>query len=191
MYLIYTRNMANVIPARITLEEFAKLPPEGARHEVDAGVLITLLPAKSLHTLIALTVLEALQLYLRQFSVARALPETGYILAQDPLTIRQPDVSILRKDRIAATDADGYFQGAPDLAVEIVTPPDSARDLEIKAKQYLQAGAQQVWVLYPKARSIHVFSGASPVQILDDSQTLEGGELLPGFSVKVVDLFTI
>jgi Uma2 family endonuclease len=183
--------MATVTQTPLTQEQFAQLPGDGARHEMDAGTLITLPPAKSLHTLIALTVLEALQNYLKAFAKARALPEAGYVLSQEPLTIRQPDVSVLSKDRIAATDADSYFQGAPDLAVEIVSPSDSAQDLESKVKQYLQGGAKQVWVLYPKTRNIHVFSGAQSPRILDANQTLEGGELLPGFSVKVADLFAV
>jgi Uma2 family endonuclease len=183
--------MPTMTRAPLTLEQFARLPADGARHEMDAGTLITLPPAKSLHTLIAVTALEALQQYLKPFSAARALPEAGYVLVQDPLTIRQPDVSVIGKERIAATEADSYFQGAPDLAVEIVSPSDSAQDLETKVRQYLQAGAQQVWVLYPKTKNIHVFSGARSLRILDENQTLEGGELLPGFSIKVSDLFMI
>jgi Uma2 family endonuclease len=183
--------MATVSQAPLTLEQFAQLPGDDARHEMDAGTLITLPPAKSLHALIALTVLEALQSYLRASAVSRAIPEAGYVLSRDPLTIRQPDVSVLSKARIAATNADSYFEGAPDLAVEVVSPSDSAQELESKVGQYLQAGAKQVWVLYPKTRNIHLFSAGAPVRILDENQVLEGGELLPGFSVRVADLFAV
>ena len=82
-------------------------------------------------------------------------------------------------------------KGAPDLAVEIVSPSDSAQDLEIKIKQYLQSGARQVWVLHPKPQSIHLFSSISVVPVLDANETLEGGNLFPGFAVKVGDLFAI
>jgi Uma2 family endonuclease len=183
--------MATVIPAPLTLEDFARLPADGARHEINAGELITLPPAKSLHTLIALAVLEALQGYLKQHPIGRALPEAGYILSHDPLTIRQPDVSVLSKERIRATAADNYFEGAPDLAVEIVSPSDSAEDLEIKINQYLQCGAKQVWIAYPKTRKIHVFSAGNAGAILDENETLEGGDLLPGFSTKIADLLAV
>ncbi len=191
MYLLYTRSMATAIPVVLTLEEFGKLPSEGARHEMNAGVLITLPPAKSLHSRIARSVLFALQAFLDKKALYEAFPEAGYILTQDPLTIRQPDVSVLSKDRIAATDAESYFQGAPDLAVEIVSPSDSVQDLQAKMNQYLAAGAGQVWVLYPKTKNVHVFSRTSALQILNENQILEGGDSLPGFSVSVAGLFAV
>jgi Uma2 family endonuclease len=183
--------MVTVPQATLTLEQFAQLPGDDARHEMDAGTLITLPPAKSLHSRIARSVFIAIQACLDKAGLREAFSEAGYVLSQEPLTIRQPDISVLGKDRIAATDADSYFQGAPDLAVEIVSPSDSAQDLESKVKQYLQAGAKQVWVLYPKTRNIYVFSGTQSPRILEENQTLEGGELLPGFSVKVADLFAV
>jgi Uma2 family endonuclease len=183
--------MATLTQAPLTLEQFASLPAEGVRHEIDAGKLITLPPVKSLHSRIARSVFIAVQACLDDVGLSEAFSEAGYILSEDPLTIRQPDVSVLSKDRIAATDADSYFQGAPDLAVEIVSPSDSAQDLEIKIEQYLQAGARQVWVLYPKTKNIHVFSSGRSPRILDENQTLEGGDLLPGFSVRVASLFAI
>ena len=180
--------MATVTSPPITQEDFARLPRDGFRHEVNAGELITLPTPKSRHSLIALFVLEELQGYLKQNSIGRALPEAGYVFSEEPLTIRQPDVSVLSKDRIRETDPDSYFKGAPDLAVEIVSPSNSAEDLEIKVKQYLQAGAKQVWVLYPKTQNIHVFS-ANVTTVLGRTQLLTGADLLPGFSVKVADLF--
>ena len=132
--------------------------------------------------------LELLQAYLREHPLARAIPEAGYVLSREPLTIRQPDVSVLSKARIEATAEDSYFEGAPELAVEIVSPSDSAQDLEINLRQYLGAGAQQVWVLYSKTLDVHVF-GADRVVMLKNDQVLEGGELLPGFAVKVSELF--
>jgi Uma2 family endonuclease len=183
--------MASVLSAPVTLEEFSRLPRDGACHEMNAGELITLPPPKSLHTLVALTLLENVQQHLKQDEVHRAVPEAGYILSHDPLTIRQPDVSVLSRERIRATDPDSYFEGAPELAVEVVSPSDSAEDLDIKTKQYFQSGARQVWILYPKTQTVHVFSRSAGAVILDRDQTLEGGDLLPGFSVPVASLFAV
>jgi Uma2 family endonuclease len=121
----------------------------------------------------------------------RAILEVGYILAHDPLTIRQPDVSVISRERIRATNPDSYFEGAPELAIEIVSPSDSAEDLDIKTKQYLQNGARQVWILYPKTQTVHIFSRGAAIVILDQDQTLEGGDVLPGFTVPVASLFAI
>lgn len=181
--------MAVTITAPLTLEEFSRLPRGTERHEVNTGELVTLPPVKSLHTLIALAVLETLQAYLRSHAFARAVPQAGYVLSRDPLTIRQPDISVLRKERVRSTKADDYVEGAPELAVEVVSPSDPADDLQIKVDQYLQAGAQQVWVLYPRTKHIHVFYAGGAMAILDEAQLLEGSDVLPGFSVRVADLF--
>jgi Uma2 family endonuclease len=173
----------------MTVEEFSRLPADGARHEMNAGELITLPPPKSLHSLTSLAVLEALQPYLRQHPLGRAIPEAGYILSREPLTIRQPDVSVLSNARIEAPPEDSYFEGAPELAVEIVSPSDVPEELEVKIRQYLNAGAKQVWVLYPKARHADVFE-ENKATVLSGDEELKGGDLLPGFSIRVSELFS-
>jgi len=168
----------------MTLEEFARLPRDGARHEMSAGELLTLPVPKSLHSRIVSVVLDALP-------AVDAFPGAGYILSSDPLTIRQPDVSVISRERIRAADPDSYFEGAPELAIEVVSPSDFAEDLDIKTKQYFQAGAQQVWILYPKTQTVHVFSRGAATVVLNQDQTLEGGDVLPGFTVPVASLFAI
>jgi Uma2 family endonuclease len=179
-------SMATTIDVPLTLEEFAQLS-DAMRHEISEGELITMAPPKFLHTLVAVAVFELLQAYLKQHGGARAFPEAGYVLSHDPLTIRQPDVSVLTAERIRATNVDAYVEGSPELAVEVVSPSHSAQDLEIKVQQYLHSGAKQVWVVYPITKRVHVLG--SQVTVLGETQTLEAGDLLPGFSVKVADLF--
>ncbi len=183
--------MATLISAPVTLEEFARLPKDGACHELNAGELITLPPPKSLHSRIVAAVVFKIQAHLDPVGASQALPEAGYILSRDPLTIRQLDVSVISRERIRATDPDSYFEGAPELAVEVVSPWDSAEDLDIKTKQYLQSGAHQVWILYPRTQTVHIFSRGVATFILDQDQTLEGGNLLPGFTVPVASLFAV
>lgn len=102
--------------------------------------------------------------------------------------MRLPDVSFLTNERVAAADLDGLPEGAPELAIEVVSPSQSADYMGTKVEQYLQFGARQVWVVYPKRRRIHVFRPDAAPTMLDQSETLTGGDL-PGFSVKVDDLF--
>jgi Uma2 family endonuclease len=181
--------MATLTSTPMTEEEFSRLPADGVQHELNAGVLITLPPPKSLHSRTALAVLEALQTYLRQHPFGQAIPEAGYVLSRRPLTIRQPDVSVVSKARIDATPGDSYFEGAPELAIEIVSPSGSAEDLQIKVRQYLDTGAKQVWVLYPKIGAVHVFE-ANVARVLTKDEIVGGGDLLPGFAVKVSELFS-
>jgi Uma2 family endonuclease len=181
--------MATITTAPLTLEEFAQLPGDGVRHEISEGDLISKAPAKFLQTLVVVAVFEMLHAYLKQRGGARAFPEAGYVLSHNPLTIRQPDVSVLSAERIRATDVERYVEGAPELAVEIVSPSQSAEDLEVKVQQCLRSGGKQVWVFYPITRRVHIFLASGEVTILDETQTLDAGELLPGFSIKVADLF--
>jgi len=181
--------MATVTSAAMTVEEFARLPADGARHEINAGELITLPPPKSLHSRLARSVFIALDAFLQKDGRREVYQEAGYTLSREPLTIRQPDVSVLSKARIEETPEDGYFEGAPELAVDIVSPSDPAEDLQIKVRQYLSAGAKQVWVLYPKTKDIHVFKAGQLLELSGD-EVLDGGDLLPGFAVKVSDLFS-
>jgi Uma2 family endonuclease len=179
----YNVDMATVTSTALTLEEFARLPADGARHEINAGELITLPPPKSLHSRLARSVFLTLHDALRNEGEREVYQEAGYVLTREPLTIRQPDVSVLSIARVQATEEDSYFEGGPDLAVEVVSPSDSAEDLEIKVRQYLSAGAKQVWVLDPKTRDVCVWQASG-------AMALKGAELLPGFGIKVSDLFS-
>jgi len=180
--------MATVTSTAMTVEEFSRLPADGARHELNAGELITLPPPKSLHSRVARSVFTRLDAFLQNEGLREVYQEAGYALSYEPLTIRQPDVSVLSKARIEVTPEDSYFEGAPELAVEIVSPSDSAEDLEVKVRQYLNAGAKQVWVLYPKSQDLHVFQ-PDRFFVLKGDQVLEGADLLPGFAVKVSQFF--
>lgn len=181
--------MATTIAPPLTLEEFAQLPRDGVRHEISEGELITMPPPKSLHSRVVRKIFKALEAVVDKSRFGEVFAEAGYVLFCDPLTVRQPDVSVLSKERIKATSPDEYFEGAPELAVEVLSPSDPAEDLDIKIEQYLKSGAKQVWILYPKTKRIHVFHAVNQGTILHAEQTLEGRDLLPGFSVKVADLF--
>jgi Uma2 family endonuclease len=181
--------MATVTSTVMSAEEFSRLPADGVRHEMNAGELITLPPPKSMHSRVARSVFTTLDAFLRREGRLEVYQEAGYVLSYEPSTIRQLDVSVLTKARIDSTPEDSYFEGAPELAVEIVSPSDSAEDLEIKIRQYLNAGAKQVWVLYPKTRDVQVFE-ENQAAILSGDQVLDGGDLLPGFAVKVSALFS-
>ena len=181
--------MAVTTAAPLTLEEFSRLPRGQERHELSGGELITMPPPKSLHSRIARIIFKVLEQFLEKTGSGEAYAEAGYVLSRDPITIRQPDVSVLSKERIRTASPDDYFEGAPELAIEVVSPADPAEDLQIKIDQYLQAGAKQVWVLYPKTKRVHLFYAGGAIAIFDETQRLEGGDVLPGFSIQVTDLF--
>ncbi|MGC1276294.1 MAG: Uma2 family endonuclease [Planctomycetaceae bacterium] len=120
------------------------------------------------------------------------IPEQTYrCFPDDPNKVRRPDISFLRAERRPAGPLrHGHTPDAPDLAVEVVSPNDVAYDLEEKLADYRSAGVPLIWVVFPNRRTVHVYAGGSEVpSVLHESDPLTGGEILPGFSVKVADLF--
>lgn len=103
--------------------------------------------------------------------------------------MRQPDVSFISLDRLPHLPAEDYISGAPDLAIEVVSPSDTAEDLNRKINQYLAAGGVKVWAAYPRTRQIHVSEKDRPTTILSGDDALTEPGLFPGWSVRVSELF--
>ena len=118
--------------------------------------------------------------------------EAGYqCFSHDPNRVRKPDASFVRNGRLPADGLpEGWFRIPPDLAVEVVSPGDVAYDLQDKLADYRSAGIPLIWVVYPNRRTVHVYADGSEVpSVIHESDSLTGGDVLPGFSVKVADLF--
>jgi Uma2 family endonuclease len=113
--------------------------------------------------------------------------DTGFRLSRG--TVRSPDVAFVRKERVKAIHRKGFIEGAPDLAVEIFSPSDSFRQLTRKVKQYLGAGCHTVWVIHPERREVYVYRADGTDSELGAEDLLEAPELLPGFSLRVAELF--
>jgi Uma2 family endonuclease len=104
--------------------------------------------------------------------------------------IRAPDVSFVRRDRVPeGAEAQKFFNGAPDLAVEIVSPTEDREDAFRKIGEYFEAGARQVWIVQPATRTVTVYHSMDRVRTYEANEELEGGDLLPGFRCAVSDLF--
>ncbi|MDQ3332686.1 MAG: Uma2 family endonuclease [Planctomycetota bacterium] len=120
------------------------------------------------------------------------MPEQTYrCFPSDPNRVRRPDISFLNaKKRPPGPLTFGHTPDAPDLAVEVVSAGDGAYDLEEKLADYRSAGIPLIWVVFPNRRTVHVYAGGSEIpEILHDSDLLTGGDILPGFSVKISELF--
>ncbi len=170
----------------MTVQELEHLPEDGLRYELDEGELITMAPASEGHGGIAAEILRVLANFVRHHSLGRVFtPDTGFRLADD--TVRAPDIAFVRRQRV--TGRWTFFQGAPDLAVEVVSPTDSAPQLMRKVNQYLRTGCHTVWVVYPETKQVHVLEASGKDRILNAEDTLEAPELLPGFAVQVQSLF--
>ncbi len=112
---------------------------------------------------------------------------TGFRLAGD--TVRAPDLSFVRASRRESIKSKGFANGAPDLAVEVISPSDSVRQLMRKVKQYFAAGTHAVWIVYPDEQEVQVLEAPGTDRWLKGFDPIEAPDLLPGFSVPISQFF--
>jgi Uma2 family endonuclease len=117
--------------------------------------------------------------------------EPGFVLATDPDTVRAPDVAFIRRERIEQTGVPrGYYRGgAPDIAVEMISPNDLYTEVDEKVTEWLEHGTQVVFVVNPRRKVVAVHRPKQPVVILGIEDTLDAEDVLPGWSLAVRDLF--
>ncbi len=118
--------------------------------------------------------------------------ETGFILERDPDTVLGADAAFISHERLATVEnPDKFGPFAPDLAVEVLSPGNRPGEIAEKVALYFAGGARAVWVFNPKKRTAAVYASPSDVQILGEEDTLDGGEVLPGFTLDLAKLFTV
>jgi len=117
--------------------------------------------------------------------------ETGFRIGHDPDTVLAPDVSFIRKERIAVTGIpQEFYPEAPALVVEVVSPGDTAEEIDDKMRRWIAAGVEIGWVVYPRGRTVTVYHGLDNIRVLTENDTLDGGTVVSGFTCRVGDLFS-
>lgn len=177
--------------ATMTADQLLELRDDGCRHELVAGFVVSEPPASFRHGDIAAEVFRRLIEFVRRNDLGRVVStETGFLLARDPDTVRAPDVAFVSRSTIdRAGRFRGFFPGAPDIAVEVLSPSERPADVHAKTGDYLAAGARLVWVVDPSRRQVRVHRSLLRPTILGATETLDGGDALPGFRVQVARLF--
>lgn len=175
-----------------TADDLLKLPTgEGKRYELIEGELRVMCAAGFEHGRIALTAGRLLANHVHATGSGVALgAETGFILASDPDTVRAPDAAFVSQARVDAIGrTDGFWPGgAPDLAIEVVSPGDSRPYVRSKALNWLEGGATVVLVLHPRSSSATVYRAPDDVRAYTDG-TLDLSDAVPGWVVAVADFF--
>jgi len=116
--------------------------------------------------------------------------ETGFLISSDPDTVRAPDVAFVSQRRLDEIgDVEGYWPGAPDLVVEVISPSDTHTEVEEKVFEWLGAGALMVVVVNPRKRSVTVYRSLVDIRVLTESDRLDGGDVVPGWTMPVKDIF--
>ncbi len=172
----------------LTADDLLRLPKEGKRYELVKGELVEMAPPGDEHGEIAATIARILGTFVIEHGLGSIRVESGFQLSRNPDTVRAPDVAFIGKDRLIRPRPKGYYPGAPDVAVEILSPNDTFREVQERIEAWLSAGAKSVWLVDPDRRRVMVYAHPHRPQVFEASETLSD-PAIPGFSVRVAELF--
>jgi Uma2 family endonuclease len=174
----------------MTAYELMCLPRGRERHELVRGVLRTMPLAFMDEAGVTSAVNGALGAFVRDRQLGIFVVGVGFLLAIAPDTVRAPDVAFIRRDRLPEGRLPrGYFQGAPDLAVEVISPNDLYTEVDEKVAEWLEHGTRLVFVVNPRRKVVAVHRPGQPVTFLGIEDTLTADDVVPGWSLAVRDLF--
>lgn len=174
-----------------TADELLHMPDDGFRYELVEGELRKMTPAGSEHGFLSNEISWLLTEHVRRNDLGQVFgAETGFRLSRSPDTVLAPDASFVRKERIAVTGIPKeFYPEAPALVVEVVSPGDTAEEVDDKMRRWFAAGVEMGWVVYPGGRTVTVYRGLDDIRVLTANDTLDGGAVVPGFRCRVGDLF--
>lgn len=182
--------MSTVATKLMTAEEFWVSPENGKHCELVAGAVVERRPAGGIHAAVACRVIEQLGAWARAGDRGEVGPESGFILARDPDVVLAPDVFFISKSRIPqAGIPEAFWPLAPDLAVEVISPSETAVEINEKAMEYLNAGTALVWLIYPISREVVVQTPDGHSRRFRENDVLQDENVLPGFRCAVAELF--
>ena len=175
----------------VTAQDLLEMPGDVFRYGLLRGELKKMSPAGNKHGEITVSFSWRIAQYVEANDLGKVYAaDTGFLLSSDPDTVLAPDVSFVSRNRIEEVrDVEGYWLGAPDLAVEVISPSDTYTEIEEKALQWLDAGTRMVILLDPRKRTLTVYRSLSDITILTENFTLDGGEVVPGWKIAIGDLF--
>lgn len=179
------------VPQLVTADDLARADGSGQHVELVRGELVMMTPAGHLHGRVAANIAAALHSFVRRTATGETYAaETGFVLSRHPDTVRAPDAAFVTLDRsVAQVRSEGFFDGAPDLAVEVISPNEPDEAVHAKVLDYLRAGTRLVWIVYPSTRTVTVYRSLTDIRVVTADGTLDGHDVLPGFALAVEDVF--
>jgi Uma2 family endonuclease len=176
---------------KMTAEELLGLTDDGRRYELIEGELREMAPAGARHGSAAAALTVLLGQHVRANQLGRVLAaETGFRIYRNPDTVRAPDISFVARERIPPEGPpEGYWDLAPDLAVEVMSPNDTAAQVQSKVQMWLESGVRLVWVVYPDTRAIMAYKSLKEITTFTAEDALDGGQVVPGFECAVAEIF--
>lgn len=165
--------------SRLTASEFVSVPDDDCLHELEAGWVISE-PFPSL---------RILGTFLTRRRLGQVFGHVGFVLARDPDTVRGPDVSFVTRDRLVGISRSHFFEGAPDLAIEILSPSNRPYQMRAKVADYLASGCRLVWVVDPERLSVTTYRALLAPRVLLADDELDGQDVVPGLRIRVGSSF--
>ena len=175
----------------ITADELLQMKDDGFRYELSRGELIKMSPAGHHHGRIALNLTTPLDQFVRANQLGSVYAAgTVFKLAEGPDVVRAPDAAFIRRERVEEMgQTEGFWPGAPDLAAEVVSPGDTYAEVQDKIADWLDAGTRLVVVVNPSTQTVDLYRSRSDIRILTIDDVLDGGEVVPNWTLPVRDIF--
>lgn len=172
-----------------TAEELLAMGSD-APFELIEGELREVSPSGGRSSEIALNIIEVLRPFLRQSKLGYLTGEgAGYVLAAEPDTVFAPDIGFVHRKLLPHGMPEGFIPFPPDLAVEVMSPSNRIPEMERKARHYISCGTRAVWIVRPDDQTVVIHETGRPSLALGMNDVIDGGEVLPGFRMPVVDVF--
>jgi Uma2 family endonuclease len=178
-------------PKLLTAEDLLEMYSKGVRGELIEGVLCETMPAGGQHSEIAALLISLLMNIVRPQKLGKITgTDAGILLDRNPDIVRETDAAFFSVEKLALDAViTGYYEVIPDLVVEIVSPGSTNVESYDKVRMWLSFGVPVVWEVFPSRRSVNVYQLNNPTVFLDEEDTLDGGDILPGFNCQVWEIF--
>ena len=185
--------LAPVKPKLLTAEDLLRLDSKGVKGELIRGEFRETMSVGVEHGQIVIKLGFLVGSVVIPNRLGRLIgSDAGVILERDPDTVREPDIAFISAARMPLDErVTGYSEVIPDIVVEIKSPSDSVAEVNDKARMWHDCGVPLVWAAYPETRTIDVHRADGSITTLREDDVLDGGEILPGFAVRVSDIFDL
>lgn len=182
--------MSTVTPKLLTAEEFWHSGDNGKRRELVAGEVVVSMPPGGIHGVIARRLSARLGEWADVGSLGVVGTESGFILDRNPDLVRGPDVYFVATASIPLSGVpEAFWPLAPTLAVEVISPDETAVEIRGKVLEYLHAGSALVWNVYPRSREVIAHTPDGLSRAFSEHDVLQDNQVLPGFRCPVAELF--
>ena len=174
----------------VTAEELERFPSDDRRYELVEGRLVRMSPVNFDHGRIVMRLGALLHLHLKSQPSGAVVADVGFKLDSNPDTVRGPDIAFLLKDRVPSPGGRGFYNGQPDLVIEVLSPEDRRGEMRVKIEGYLTRGVSLVVVIDPDHRTATIHRpGAASVSLETEADVLDLNDVIPGFRCRLRDIF--